>query len=184
MDAKAAAPAPQGPINVLSLHVPEFSGKQKDFAVFLRCLEMEFTVSPLKYTSDFVKVAFMLNKVTKDYAAEWATQASAMILTAPPNEVQWLAFRTQMKETFNLIVDVMVAIQELNALKQGQTSAAIFMQQFKTKCHEAQYDEITHWNVIEALLETNLHPGLMAKVYTCAEIPNEYGTFYCFPRKF
>src|ERR1700726_5212103 len=27
------------------------------------------------------------------------------------------------------------------------------------------------------LTETNLHPGLMAKVYTCAEIPDDYGTF-------
>src|ERR1700730_7821129 len=74
-------------------------------------------------------------------------------------------------------MDVMVAIQELNAMKQTQTPAAIFMQQFETKMHEAQYDEITHWNAIKALLEMSLHPGLMAKVYTCTEIPDDHGTF-------
>ena len=53
----------------------------------------------------------------------------------------------------------------------------MFMQQFETKMREAWYDKVTHWNAIKALLEMNLHPGLMAKVYTCAEIPNDYGTF-------
>src|ERR1700731_463477 len=72
---------------------------------------------------------------------------------------------------------MMVAIQELNTLKQAQIPAAMFMQQFETKMHETQYNEVMHWNAIKALLETNLHPGLMAKVYTCAEIPNDYGTF-------
>src|ERR1700726_2340220 len=70
-----------------------------------------------------------------------------------------------------------VAIQELNALKQVQTPAAMFMQQFVTKMCKAQYNEVTHWNVIKALLETNLHPGLMAKVYACMEIPDDYGVF-------
>src|ERR1700731_2173038 len=72
---------------------------------------------------------------------------------------------------------MMVAIQELNTLKQAQIPAAMFMQQFETKMHETQYNEVMHWNAIKALLETNLHPGLMAKVYTCAEIPDDYGTF-------
>ena len=27
------------------------------------------------------------------------------------------------------------------------------------------------------LIETNLHPGLMAKVYACTKIPNNYGDF-------
>ena len=49
MDAEAAPPAPQGPTNVLSLHVPEFTRKREEFAVFLCCLEMEFVVNPLKY---------------------------------------------------------------------------------------------------------------------------------------
>ena len=74
-------------------------------------------------------------------------------------------------------MDVTIAIQELNTLKQESTPAAMFMQQFKTKMQEAQYDEVTHWNAVKALLETNLHPGLMAKVYACAEIPNDYGAF-------
>ena len=82
-----------------------------------------------------------------------------------------------MKETFNPIADVTIAIQELNALKQGQTPAAMFMQHFETKFHEAQYNEITHWNAIKALLETNLHPRLMAKVYMCTNIPDNYGSF-------
>ena len=86
-------------------------------------------------------------------------------------------FRTQLCETFNPIADVTVAIQELNALKQGSTPAAMFMRQFKTKMREAQYDEVMHWNTVKALLETNLHPGLMAKVYACAEIPDNYGAF-------
>ena len=53
----------------------------------------------------------------------------------------------------------------------------MFIQQFETKMREAQYDEITHWNAVKALLETNLHPSLMAKVYACAEIPDDYGAF-------
>ena len=138
---------------------------------------MEFAVNPLKYASDFVKIAFTLNKMTKDYAAEWATQASALTLAAPPDQANWATFRTQLRETFNPIADVTVAIQELNALKQGSMPAAMFMQQFKTKMQEAQYDEITHWNAVKALLETNLHPGLMAKVYACAKIPDDYGAF-------
>ena len=86
MEEGAAPPAPQGPTNVLSLHVPEFTGKREEFAVFLQCLEMEFAVNPLKYASDFVKIAFTLNKMTKDYAAKWAMQASALTLAAPPNK--------------------------------------------------------------------------------------------------
>src|ERR1700719_944570 len=177
MEGEATPPAPQGPANVLSLHIPEFTRKREEFAVFLRCLEMEFAVNPIKYAADFMKIAFTLNKMTKDYAAEWATQASALTLAAPPNQANWVNFRTQLRETFNPIADVTVAIQELNALKQTQTPAAMFMQQFKTKMHKAQYDEVTHWNAIKALLETNLHPGLMAKVYTCTEIPDDYRTF-------
>ena len=177
MDAKAAPPTPQGPTNMLSLHVPEFTGKREEFAVFLWCLEMEFAVNPLKYTADFMKITFMLNKMTKDYTVEWATQASAMLLAAPPNQAQWATFCTQLQETFNLIANVTVAIQELNAMKQGTTPAAMFMQQFKTKTREAQYDEVTHWHAIKALLRTNLHPSLMAKVYTCTEIPDKYGAF-------
>src|ERR1700731_1558828 len=177
MEGEAAPQAPQGPTNVLSLHVPEFTGKREEFAVFLRCLEMEFAVNPIKYAADFVKIAFTLNKMTKDYAAEWATQASALTLAAPPDQANWATFRTQLRETFNPIADVTVAIQELNTLKQGSTPAAMFMQQFETKMREAQYDEITHWNAVKALLETNLHPGLMAKVYACAEIPDDYGAF-------
>ena len=96
MDTEATAPAPQGPINVLTLHIPEFSGKWEEFTVFLQCLEMEFTMNPLKYASDFVKVASTLNKMTKDYAAKWATQALAMILATPPAEVQWPMFWTQL----------------------------------------------------------------------------------------
>ena len=138
---------------------------------------MEFAVNPLKYASDFVKVAFTLNKMTKDYAMEWAMQASAIMLAVPPDQANWAAFRTQLREMFNLIANVMVAIQGLNTLKQNQTPAAMYMQQFETKMREAQYDEIKHWNAIKALLETNLHPGLMAKVYACAEIPNDYRTF-------
>src|SRR6202045_3826764 len=88
MEGEAAPPAPQGPTNVLSLHVPEFTRKREEFAVFLRCLEMEFAVNPLKYAADFVKIAFTLNKMTKDYTAEWATQASALTLAAPPQPSQ------------------------------------------------------------------------------------------------
>src|ERR1700731_5432934 len=124
MEGEAAPQAPQGPTNVLSLHVPEFTRKREEFAVFLRCLEMEFAVNPIKYAADFVKVAFMLNKMTKDYAAEWATQASALVLSAPQEDMSWEAFKTQMKEMFNPVADVTLAIQELNALKQGQTAAA------------------------------------------------------------
>src|ERR1700730_17853194 len=177
MDTKGVALAPQGPTNVLSLHVPEFTGKREEFAVFLQCLEMEFTMHPIKYAADFVKIAFTLNKMTKDYAAKWTTQASALTLAAPPDQANWATFRTQLRETFNPIADVTVAIQELNALKQGSTPAAMFMQQFETKMREAQYDEIMHWNAVKALLETNLHPGLMAKVYACTKIPHNYGAF-------
>src|ERR1700730_6689395 len=121
MDTKGVALAPQGPINVLSLNVPEFSGKREEFAIFLQCLEMEFAVNPLKYASDFVKVAFTLNKMTKDYATEWAMQASAIMLATPLDQANWDTFQTQLRETFNPIADVMVAIQELNTLKQNQT---------------------------------------------------------------
>src|ERR1700731_1026238 len=99
-------PAPQGPINILTLHVPELSGKQEEFAVFLWCLEMEFAINPLKYASDFTKVAFTLNKMTKDYAMEWAMQASAIMLTAPPNQANWDTVQTQLREMFNPIADV------------------------------------------------------------------------------
>src|ERR1700730_2259290 len=176
MDAEATPPAPQGPTNMLSLHVPEFTRKREEFTVFLRCLEMEFAVNPLKYSTDFIKIAFTLNKMTKDYAAEWAMQASLLVLAAP-NVITWAGFCTQLRETFNPVADVTVAIQELNAMKQGPTPAAMFMQQFETKMHEAQYDEETHWNAIKALLETNLHPGLMAKVYACANIPDDFEGF-------
>ena len=60
MDARDTAPAPQGPTNILSLHIPKFSGKREEFPIFLCCLEMEFTVNPLKYASNFMKVAFTL----------------------------------------------------------------------------------------------------------------------------
>ena len=92
MDAEAAPPAPQGPTNVLSLHVPKFTRKRKEFAIFLHCLEMEFTVNPLKYAADFMKIAFTLNKMTKDYTVEWATQASTLILNAPPDQANWATF--------------------------------------------------------------------------------------------
>src|SRR6202030_1333023 len=141
MEGEAAPQAPQGPTNVLSLHVPEFTGKREEFAVFLRCLEMEFAVNPTKYALDFVKVAFTLNKMTKDYAAEWAMQASEIMLATPLNQSKWAIFQTQLREMFNLIADVMVAIQELNTLKQNQTPAAMYMQQFKMKMRKAQYDE-------------------------------------------
>src|ERR1700731_202523 len=144
MEGEAAPPAPQGPTNVLSLHVPEFTGKREEFAVFLRCLEMEFAVNPIKYAADFVKIAFTLNKMTRDYAAEWATQASTLTLAAPPDQANWVTFQTQLHETFNPIADITVTIQELNALKQGTTSAAMFMQQFETKMQEAQYNKIMH----------------------------------------
>src|ERR1700730_13036379 len=84
MEGEAAPQAPQGPTNVLSLHVLEFMGKREEFAVFLRCLEMEFAMNPIKYAADFVKIAFTLNKMMKDYAAEWAMQASALTLATPP----------------------------------------------------------------------------------------------------
>src|ERR1700730_2094244 len=174
MEGEAAPPAPQGPTNVLSLHVPEFTRKREEFAVFLQCLEMEFAVNPLKYAADFMKIAFTLNKMTKDYTAEWATQASALTLAAPPDQAYWATFRTQLRKTFNPIADITVAIQELHALKQGSTPAAIFAEEFKTKMREAQYDEVMNWNTVNGLLETNLHPGLMAKVYACAEIPDDY----------
>ena len=45
---------------------------------------MEFAVNPIKYAADFMKIAFTLNKMTKDYTTEWAMQASALTLTAPP----------------------------------------------------------------------------------------------------
>src|SRR3984893_18255147 len=121
MDTKGVALAPQGPINVLSLHVLEFSGKREEFAMFLLCLEMEFAINPLKYALDFVQVAFTLNKMTKDYAAEWAMQPSAIMLATPLDQANWAIFQTQLREMFNLIADVMVAIQELNTLKQNQT---------------------------------------------------------------
>ena len=89
--------------------------------MFLQCLEMEFAINPLKYALDFVKLAFTLNKMTKDYTAEWATQASAIMLASPPDQANWAAFWTQLRETFNPIADMMVAIQELNTLKQNQT---------------------------------------------------------------
>src|SRR6202030_4012432 len=177
MEEGAAPPAPQGSTNMLSLHVPEFTRKREEFAVFLHCLEMEFMVNPLKYAADFVKITFMLNKMKKDYAEEWAMQASALTLATPPDQANWATFQTQLRKTFNPIADVTMAIQELNALKQGSTPAAMFMQQFETKMREAQYDKITHWNAVKALLETNLHPSLMAKVYTCTEIPDDYGAF-------
>src|SRR3984893_5463211 len=126
MEGEAAPPAPQGPTNMLSLHVPEFTGKREEFAIFLRCLEMEFAVNPLKYASDFMKITFTLNKMTKDYTAEWATQASALTLAAPPDQANWATFQTQLREMFNPIANVMVAIQELNALKQAQTPTAMF----------------------------------------------------------
>ena len=71
----------------------------------------------------------------------------------------------------------MVVIQELNAMKQGSMPAAVFMQQFKMKTREAQYDEVMHWHAFRVLLETTLHPGLMAKVSACTEIPDDYRTF-------
>src|ERR1700730_4462506 len=88
MEGEAAPQAPQGPTNVLSLHVLEFMGKREEFAVFLRCLEMEFAMNPIKYAADFMKIAFMLNKMMKDYAAEWAMQASALTLATPPRPSQ------------------------------------------------------------------------------------------------
>ena len=55
-------------------------------------------------------------------------------------------------------------------------AAAEFMQKFETKFCKAQYDEITHWFAIEAL-KTNLHPGLMAKVYACTVLLDNYADF-------
>src|ERR1700720_1469941 len=115
--------------------------------------------------------------MTKDYTAEWANQATILVLESPQEEANWATFLQSLKNTFNPAADTTTTIQELNAMKQERTPAAEFLQRFETKFLQAGYDEITHWTVLKALLETNLHPKLMEKVFSIAEVPNNFGDF-------
>ena len=51
MDTATNAPTTQGPVNVLSLHILEFTRMREEFAVFLQCLEMEFAVNCYTFTA-------------------------------------------------------------------------------------------------------------------------------------
>src|SRR6202040_726563 len=95
----------------------------------------------------------------------------------PQEEATWATFLQMPRNTFDPAADTTTVIQELNAMKQECTPAAEFLQRFEMKFLQAGYDEITHWTVLKALLEMNLHPKLMEKVFSIAEVLNNFGDF-------
>jgi hypothetical protein len=153
-----------------------FTAKPGEVDTFFRHCKTYIFLNPTQFPTEADKIGFLIGLCQEGPAAKWADWYADKYIT--PNSLATydhclgqflLSFRDPNKER--------ASQNKLETLKQGRMHAYEFFVEFATLAQEAGYDTERDWKHIRLLLDRNMNPFLIDKLYAHTPMPNTYAEY-------
>lgn len=164
-----------------------FDGNKGEYGAFKRAIDAYIAANPNEFTDDAKKILFTYSYLTKGDAALWAevwhsdhlrngilTPAPDPTTTPPTPGLTWAEFIKELDEQFEDVNIAEKARIDINQIRQGSDTAAVFFNKFERLMTKAGYTSAAHYTVLENIIKHAVNRNLIEKIYATTILPTTY----------
>jgi Retrotransposon gag protein/Zinc knuckle len=157
----------------LPVNAPDpFNGDKTKFSAFLRQIKINFAANPEVFTTHVSKILYTLSYMREGVAGSWSEVFIDGAL-ASNSWGDWNAFEEKLKDSFGDPNERRNMQNALDALRQGKKTAEEYFLEFDQLAFRAGY-ATGHDEELIRILEKNIIPSLIDKVYNADTLPSTY----------
>ncbi len=149
-----------------------FTGDKTKFSTFLRQLKLNFVADSASFANDQAKIIYALSFMRDNTAGAWS-EAFIDEAISKNSWDKWSEFEAKLTKSFGDPNEHRNAQDSLDSLRQGKRTAEDYFLEFDQLARIAGY-ATGHDDELIRVLEKNVNPSLIDKVYNAETLPTTY----------